>query len=250
MQSPVIIERAQIGSVPLLIARPRGEGTYPLILALHGYTGNKETMLPLIEPLAGAGFVVAAPDAKYHGERADARWTQFAQTNESLAISRAVFETAADLPALIDTLLTKPFVRPDSTSGVGIVGVSMGALTLYAAVSLEARFTVAVSLIGGGAWGDRFDEQFATLAPDARASLRERDALNHLDAFARLTFLLMAGELDPVLPAWTTQTLHDALRPRVPDPERLRLVIEPGVDHTVTPTMGMETLAWFRRWLR
>jgi hypothetical protein len=53
-----------------------------------------------------------------------------------------------------------------------------------------------------------------------------------------------------VLPAWTTQTLYDALRPRVPDPERLRLVVEPGVDHTVTPTMGMESIAWFRRWLR
>lgn len=220
-----------------------------MILALHGYTGNKETMLPLIEPLAAAGFVVAAPDAKYHGERADTRWEQFAQANESLAISRAVFETAADLPALVDALLTKAYVRHGTGAGVGIVGVSMGALTIYAAAPLESRFTVAVSLIGGGAWGDRFDEQFASLSPDARANLRERDALNHLDVFARLTFLLMAGELDPVLPAWTTQTLYDALRPRVPDPERLRLVIEPGVDHIVTPTMGMETIAWFRRWL-
>ena len=65
-----------------------------------------------------------------------------------------------------------------------------------------------------------------------------------------MTFLLMAGELDPVLPAWTTQMLHDALEPRVPDRKRLCLVIEPSVDHTVTPTMGMETLAWLRRWLR
>lgn len=250
MQAPVTIERERIGPVPLLIGRPRAAGMYPLILALHGYTGNKETMLPLIEPLAGAGFVVAAPDAKYHGERADARWARFAEANEALAIGRAVFETAADLPALVDTLLAKPYARADAARGVGIVGVSMGALTLYAAVPLESRFTVAVSLIGGGAWGERFDERFASLSPDARANLKERDALNHLDAFARLSFLLMAGELDPVLPAWTTQTLHDALRPRVPDPERLRLVIEPGVDHTVTPTMGAETIAWFRRWLR
>jgi hypothetical protein len=56
--------------------------------------------------------------------------------------------------------------------------------------------------------------------------------------------------MDPVLPAWTTQTLYDALRPRVTDPERLRLVIEPDIDHTVTPTMGMETIAWFRHWSR
>jgi fermentation-respiration switch protein FrsA (DUF1100 family) len=250
MQTTTLIEREKIGAVPLLIARPGGVGTYPLILALHGYTGNKETMLPLIEPLAGAGFVVAAPDAKYHGERSDARWAQFAQENESLAISRAVFETAGDLPALIDALLAKPYTRPDAAGGIGVVGVSMGALTFYAAVPLEARLTVAVSIIGGGAWGDRFDEQFASLSPDVRAMLRERDALNHLDAFARLSFLLLAGELDPVLPAWATQTLYDALHPRIPDAERLRLVIEPGIDHTVTPTMGMEAIAWFGRWLR
>lgn len=250
MQAAVVIEHEQIGTVPLLIARPSGAGPFPLILALHGYTGNKETMLPLIEPLAGAGFVVAAPDAKYHGERADAQWTHDAQMNESLAISRAVFETAGELPALIDALLAKPSVRLDAAGGVGVVGVSMGALTLYAAVPLETRFTVAASIIGGGAWGERFDEQFAALSPDARAMLRERDTLNHLDAFAHLAFLLLAGELDPVLPAWTTQTLYDALRPRIPDADRLRLMIEPGVDHTVTPTMAMEAIAWFRRWLR
>jgi uncharacterized protein len=250
MQATVIIEHEQIGAAPLLIARPSDDGAYPLILALHGYTGNKETMLPLIESLADAGFVVAAPDARYHGERADSRWAQFAQANESLAISRAVIETAGELPALIDALLAKPYARLDAAGGVGIVGVSMGALTLYAAVPLEPRCTVAVSIIGGGAWGEQFDEQFASLSPDARAMLRERDALNHLDAFARLTFLLLAGELDQVLPALTTQTLYDALQLRVPDPERLRLMIEPDVDHTVTPMMGMETIAWFRRWLR
>ncbi len=250
MQSLVIIERDKVGEMPLLIARPQSGGPFPLIVALHGFTGNKETMLPLIEPLAASGFVVAAPDAKFHGERLDEAWLRLAQTNEAVAISQSIFATAAELPALLDALLTRPDTRLDDAQGVGVVGVSMGALTLYAAIPLEARLTVAASLIGGGTWGNRFDEAFARLAPDARASLRERDILQHLDAFARVALLLLAGELDPVLPAWTTQALYDALRPHVTDPERLNIIVESGVDHTVTPAMGRETIAWFRRWLR
>lgn len=252
MQSPVAIEieRERIGEVPTITARPRGAGAYPLVLALHGLTGNKETMLPLVEPLAAAGYVVLAPDARFHGERYDARWVQRMQANEPVAVAQCVTETAAELPGLIDALLAQPSVRADATTGVGIVGVSMGALTLYAAAPAEPRFTVAVSLIGGGTWGDRFDEHFASLSPDARAALQARDVRNSLDAYARLAFLLLAGENDPVLPAAMTQAFYDALRPKVPEQERLRLVIEPGVDHTVTPSMGMETIAWFRRWLR
>jgi dienelactone hydrolase len=250
MQSSVIVERDQVGAMPFLIARPRGDGSFPAIVALHGYTGNKETMLPLIEPLAEAGYIVAAPDARYHGERFDARWARFAQNNESIAMSQEFFATAGDIPALVDNLLARRYARSVTGRGVGILGVSMGALTTYAAVPLEARFSVAATLIGGGTWGDHFDEQFAHLSAEARANLRERDVLNHLDAFAPLAFLMCAGELDPVLPAWTTQRLYDALMPRVSDPARLRLVIEPGVDHTVTPMMGMETIEWFRRWLR
>jgi len=250
MQSPVIIERDEIGAMPLLIARPQSGGPFPLIVALHGFTGNKETMLPLIEPLAASGFVVVAPDATFHGERLDEAWMRLAQANEAVAISQSVFATAAELPALLDALLDRPYARADAAQGVGVAGVSMGALTLYAAIPLEPRFTVAVSLIGGGTWGNRFDEAFARLAPDARTNLRERDILQHLDAFMSVALLLLAGELDPTLPAWMTQALHDALRPRVADPDRLKIVIEPGVEHTVTPAMGAETIAWFRRWLR
>ncbi len=250
MQSPIIIERDQVDEMPLLIARPRSGGSFPLIVALHGFTGNKETMQPLLELIAASGFVVVAPDAKFHGERSDEAWMHLAQTNEAVAISQSIFATAAELPALLDALLTRPYIRLDAAQGVGVTGVSMGALTLYAAIPLEPRLTVAASLIGGGTWGNRFDESFARLASDARANLRERDILQHLDAFERVALLLLAGEHDTVLPAWTTQALHDALRPRVADPERLRILIEPGVDHTVTPAMAIETVAWFRRWLR
>lgn len=246
MQLPIRTEHATVGEMPLVIVCPERPGKFPVIVGLHGLMGNKETMLPLAEPLAAAGFVVALPDARFHGARYDARWVQDAQTNESLAVLRSVTETAVELPALLDALAVRDDV---AAGGAGIMGVSMGALTLYAAVPREPRFTVAAALIGGGIF-DHPPAQQAALAPEARATLDTNDIRNHLDAFAPVALLLLAGADDMRLPAAGTQALYDALRPRIADASRLRLVIEPRIGHEVTFAMGMETLNWFQRWLR
>jgi dienelactone hydrolase len=249
MDTPFLLEHHTLGEMPYLIVRPRTPGRYPGIVALHGLTGDKETMLPLAVPLALANFVVACPDARYHGGRRDEVWMQWLEREREVAVLRAVTETAAELPALVDTLLARPDVQPDGTVGVGIVGVSMGGLILQTAVPQEPRFTVAASLISGGVWGARFAEQYAHAPVELQAAMEEHSVDHHLDAFARLALLILAGAEDQVFPAWSARQFSDALRPLVPDPARLRLVIEPGVDHTVTQAMGMETIAWFHTWL-
>jgi dienelactone hydrolase len=249
METPFLLERSTLGEMPYLIVRPRTPGQYPAVVALHGLTGDKETMLPLAVPLALANFVVACPDARFHGGRRDDAWMRWMEREQEAAVLRAVTETAAELPALVDTLLERTDVRASGADGVGIVGVSMGGLIMQTAIPKEPRFTVAASVISGGVWGERFAEQYGHVPAELRAALEERTVDRHLDAFARLALLILAGERDPVFPAWAAQQLHDALRPLVADPARLRLVIEPGVDHTVTQTMGMEAISWFRRWL-
>ncbi len=249
MDAPFLMERHTLGEMPYLVVRPRTPGRYPGIVALHGLTGDKETMLPLAVPLALANFVVACPDARFHGGRRDEAWMRWMEREQEVAVLRAVTETAAELPALVDALLARSDVRSSGADGVGIVGVSMGGLILQTAVPREPRFTVAASLISGGVWGDRFAEQYGHVPAALRAAMEERSVDRHLDAFARLALLILAGADDPVFPTWSAQQFADALRPKVSDPARLRLVIEPGVDHTVTETMGMETIAWFRRWL-
>lgn len=249
METPFLMERHTLGEMPYLIVRPRTPGRYPAIVALHGLTGDKETMLPLAVPLALANFVVACPDARFHGGRRDEAWMQWLEHKREVAVLRAVTETATELPALVDMLLARPDVQPGDAVGVGIVGVSMGGLILQTAVPQEPRFTVAASVISGGVWGERFAEQYGHVPTELRAAMEARSVDRHLDAFARLALLILAGAEDPVFPAWSAQQFYDALRPKVSDSARLRLVIEPGVDHTVTPTMGMEIVEWFRRWL-
>jgi len=249
------IEKERIGEMPTLIVSPLTRGEYPVVVALHGLTGSKETMLPLAQPLAAAGYVVACPDARFHGDRLDPAWMQFLQVRETEAVIRCIGETAAELPELVDALLARRDTRGSSGSGsggavngVGIMGVSLGALTLYDAVPREPRFRVAASLIGGGIFPR--DPQVIERMDDAtRKDFAERDIRNHLGAFAGVALLLLAGADDTRLPAAATQALHDALTPQVRDRSRLRLAIEPGIGHEVTMPMGAETVAWFRRFL-
>jgi len=249
MDTPFLLERHTLGAMPCLIVRPRTPGQYPAIVALHGLTGDKETMLPLAVPLALANFVVACPDARFHGERRDEAWMRWAEQEQEVAVLRAVTETAAELPALVDALLGRADVRPGDMEGVGIVGVSMGGLIMQTAVPQEPRFTVAASLISGGVWGERFTQQYGHVRDDIRAAMAERSVDQNLDAFARLALLIVAGENDPVFPAWSARRFYDALLPQMTDPARLRIVIEAGIEHAVTPSMGMETIEWFQRWL-
>jgi dienelactone hydrolase len=249
MDAPFLLERHTLGEMPYLVVRPRTPGRCPVIIALHGFTGDKESMLPLAVPLALANFVVACPDARYHGDRRDEAWMQWAEREQETAVYHSATETAAELPLLVDTLLARPDVRPSGSDGVGVAGVSMGGVTLQAAIPHESRFRVAVSLISGGVWGDLFATHFAHVPETIRAGMLDWSVDRNLDAFTHLALLILAGEADPLFPAATAQAFYDALRPKMPDPAHLRLVIEPGVDHTVTERMGMETVAWFRRWL-
>lgn len=251
MQQPQIrTEKERIGEMPTLIVSPQERGEYPVVVALHGLTGNKETMLPLAQPLAAAGYVVACPDARFHGDRLDPAWMQFLQVRETEAVIRCIGETAAELPALVDALLARRDTRGGSgtTDGVGIMGVSLGALTLYDAVPREPRFRVAASLIGGGIF-PRDPAVIERMDDATRVAYAERDIRNHLGAFKDVSLLLLAGSADQRLPAAATQALYDALAPQVRDRNYLRLMIEPGVGHEVTMPMGMETVGWFRRFL-
>src|SRR3954452_13672135 len=134
MDTPFLLERHVLGEMPYLVVRSRRPGRSPAIIALHGFTGDKETMLPLAVPLALANFVVACPDARYHGARRDEAWARRMAEAQEIGVYQSATETAEELPALVDALLARPDVRPSDDGGVGIAGVSMGGVTMQAAI--------------------------------------------------------------------------------------------------------------------
>src|SRR5207302_1013504 len=56
--------------VPGILVKPaQASGRLPVVVALHGTGGDKQSQLPLLRELAGKGFIAIAIDGRYHGER-------------------------------------------------------------------------------------------------------------------------------------------------------------------------------------
>lgn len=128
----------------------------PVVIALHGTGGTKESQLPLLADLARGGFIGVAIDGRYHGARTKAGK---GATEYNDAIVRAFrsatagekheypfyFDTAWDVMRLIDYLSTRDDVDPKR---IGLIGFSKGGIETYLAAAADPRIAVAVPCIG------------------------------------------------------------------------------------------------------
>src|SRR5262249_30497746 len=113
----------------ILVKQAKSAGRRPVVVALHGTGGNKESQLALLKELAELGFIGVAIDGRYHGERAKAGKGS-ADYNE--AILRAygggnehpfLYDTTWDILRLIDYLETRADV---DAKRIGLIGFSKG----------------------------------------------------------------------------------------------------------------------------
>ena len=156
----IATERKIDGSIewmPMLIVRPeKTSGRLPAVVVLHGTGGNKEAYRGFCTQLAKRGMVAIAIDARYHGERIPGG----AHGNQEYvaAITRAwrakpgepqehpfYFDTCWDLWRLLDYLQTRDEIDPRR---LGMYGVSMGAIEIWLAASVDDRVAVVVPAIG------------------------------------------------------------------------------------------------------
>lgn len=105
-------------------------GRAAAVVILHGWGGNSEMMLPLLEPLHEAGFVVLLFDARCHG-----------RSDEDDFASLPRF--AEDLQHAVDWLQEQAFVDPHN---VALVGHSVGAGAALLVASQRNDIAAVVSL--------------------------------------------------------------------------------------------------------
>lgn len=139
----------------LLLKSTAGSARRPVVIALHGTGGTKESQLPLLASLARDGFIAVAIDGRYHGARSRAG-TGSADYSEAilrafLAADRPgreypfFYDTAWDVIRLIDFLETRDDV---DASRIGVIGFSKGGIETYLAAAADPRIAVAVPCIG------------------------------------------------------------------------------------------------------
>ncbi|HTQ81432.1 MAG TPA: dienelactone hydrolase family protein [Thermoanaerobaculia bacterium] len=232
----VRFEPTRLGSAPALLAWPAGEILAPLpaVLWLHGFTADKETHRPELGALAKAGFLGVGIDAVGHGERRfadfEARFDQ-AQNATDDAFLDLVETSAREIPEIRAALATLPEVAPEQIS---IAGISMGAYTLYDALTSLDGFAAAVALLGSPRW--------------PRASSPHHSLARF---FPTALFSLTAGQDEVVAPEGARR-FHEDLAPYyAARPERLKYREIEGASHLMSPIdwalAVRETIAWLIR---
>jgi dienelactone hydrolase len=270
----------------ILVKQAKSAGRRPVVIALHGTGGSKESQLVLLKELAGLGFIGVAIDGRYHGERAKSGRGS-ADYNE--AILRAyrtgrehpfLYDTVWDVLRLIDYLETRADV---DAKRIGLIGFSKGGMETYLAAAADSRVAVAVPCIGvqsfrwaleNNAWHSRVETFQAAINGAAKDGgvvelsadfvrkfcdrvvpgvYKEFDGPEMLPLIAPRPLLVINGDSDPRTPLpgvmdCATRARQAYANARAED--KFQLLIQEKTGHAVTPASRQTAIEWFVKWLK
>ncbi|KAK9840969.1 hypothetical protein WJX81_003405 [Elliptochloris bilobata] len=276
------------GWMPLSIMKAHQQpGKLPTVIFLHATGASKEMMRERMGRAASLGFLAAAIDCRYHGERA-LRGATSPYEGYQEALGRAwrgsgehpfLLDNLWDLRVLVDYLAGRPDV---DAARIGCTGVSLGGMHTWLLAALEPRIACVAPLIGVQSFGwavqhDAFHARvgsipavFAAAAVDLGLSsvtaevvravwdkllpglLTEYDSLWSLPAIAPRPLLVGNGALDPRCPIAGLEAPLAAAREAYAacgGPEHLQVLLAEGVGHAVSPEMEAAVEAFFCKWL-
>ncbi|MCU0273250.1 MAG: dienelactone hydrolase family protein [Acidimicrobiales bacterium] len=221
---PVLVLHPAAGSSPGITegAPPATDGPFPLVVVSHGLTGSAEGLLPLLQAIAEAGYVVVSPD--------------FPETTggTDFAALPAYEEQPADVSVVLDAVLADPDLAPMvDPDRIAAGGHSLGGLTTYGLVFHDC------------CTDERIDAAF-TLA-GARLPFQGEPF-----TWVPTPLLLVHGEDDALVPFATSAGVFDALS----GPGYLLTLL--GEDHSAGldpadpghATTNATIVAFLDRWLR
>lgn len=272
----------------ILLAPAAPGGRRPAVILLHGTGGSKADarILKLAEALVARGFIAAAIDGRYHGERVRAGAGAAEYVAAMLRSYRTgeghpfLYDTVWDISRLIDYLVTRDDVDP---SRIGAMGISKGGMETYLAAAIDPRIAAAVPVIGvqsfrwaleHDAWQSRVETFQAAIdgaAADAGVArvdapfvrrfydrvvpgiYSDFDAPAMLPLIAPRPLLVINGDSDPRTPlegvreaAAAAERAYHAAGAA----DRFALYLQPDTGHAYTDAAQQATLDWFTRWLQ
>jgi lysophospholipase L1-like esterase/dienelactone hydrolase len=269
----VAIDNGLDGEISALLLVPdKRQHPAPAVLWLHSSTPDKNQIItpnsnggaePLGEVFVRAGYVVLAPDAYWHGDRAGTGPAGPAETG------RAEQESLFKLNLWLGRTLWGLFVRDDQIAldylcgrpevdrtRIGATGMSMGSTRAWWLAAVDERVAATV----GAACLTRYQNLIAHgqlrqhgVYYFADGLLRHFDTEGVVALLAPRPFLALTGELDAGSPADGIKVIEDRVGrvyAAAGTAERFKSVRYPDVGHTYTPQMRQEMLAWFARWLK
>lgn len=163
LREKIVIRGAHGFLVPGYIEFPkRSEPPYPLVLLLHGWSGNKESWYEdgninsggeMRKALHAAGYATLVLDAATHGERSNEIDYQHVNPHDDpkaparrnyFSFAEISIQTVKDYRRALDYLGTRDDIDMDR---IGLVGYSMGGMDAFYLLSVEPRIRAAVACV-------------------------------------------------------------------------------------------------------
>jgi dienelactone hydrolase len=250
--------------VPGMLLIPKNlRGPAPAIIGLHGHGGSKETICTdeknpqCVGPmLARKGFIVAAIDSYFCGERAD---KQIKGIDEgtlfrwNLWLGRSLWGMMLrDQQCLIDYLRTRTEVDPDR---IGVTGMSMGGTGSWWLGAVDDRIRAVVGVAGFTRYTELLAHNNSRLHGVyyfVPGLLKHFDTEAVYALVAPRPMLMLSGDRDGGLPLDGIEVLEKKLGAVYRLHGRadcFRSLVYKNTAHEYLPEMQAEMAAWFEKHL-
>lgn len=204
--------RAEAGTMPVFVARPREGGPYPAVIVVMEAFGLNDHIKNTASRIAGEGYVAVAPDVYYRETNAVVGYDQLP---EAIRLMTGLWDSKIlqDMDAVVSFLQKQADVRPDR---IGITGFCMGGRITFLTACNNAAIKAAVPFYGGGI--------ASVMQPSDRTPIAPLEYADKLQA----PMLLFFGEKDAFIPLDQV----DKIKQRLADlGKTTETVVYPGADH-------------------
>ncbi len=219
--SPIVTPDPANNTVHAEYFRPKGGGRRPAVVVLHILGADFALSRYYAARLADRGVAALFLKLPYYGERRPAGGDQrflSADVGRSMLSMR---QGVCDIRRASAWLAGRPEVDP---AKLGVTGISLGGITSALAEAVDPALGRGVFLLAGGGLDEilwEMDEPEAhqyrrqwlasgRTRADLTALTRPLDPLTYADRLAGKNILMMAGNVDEVVPPSTTRKLWEA----------------------------------------
>jgi alpha-beta hydrolase superfamily lysophospholipase len=244
MSEQLLLQSHSIADLPyLMLAADDAPTDAPIAVILHGLGRHKESTLPILYAFARRGLRAIALDARLHGLRSGHDMREQRLQSDYLGTMAEIFEgTTQDLSRLLDAL---------GVSRAAIHGVSLGGYIAFAAMADDSRFAVGAMAIGSPDWLEALRAGGMTPGNPIYDAVAARSPLERASVFPPRPLLMLHGDQDATVSVQGVQAMQRALVPLYQDfPERLQLIVYPGLDHAYTDEMLERSADWCAHYLK
>ncbi|WP_332629363.1 esterase [Halalkalibacter flavus] len=246
---------AQVPSLHVVKESERLQPEVPTIFFFHGFTSAKEHNLHVAYLLAEKGFRVILPDALYHGERSEAE----SKVERDLAFWEIILTSIHELGFMKKELEESGTIKGDR---IGVIGTSMGAITMFGALTQYPWIKTAVSFMGT-AYYEAFAHGLIKTAENRGLMIEQKmkeevlrkikpfDLSTQLDKLEGRPLFIWHGKDDQVVPYTLSEKLYDELLANYEDtPDKLQLLAEEKIGHKVSRRAVLRSVDWFNQHLQ